>query len=155
MLFAIARLLSVSLPLRAAVANLLLFIFWIEFYWKQKEHGENKSFIVDIYEWIRTTIKRTAKEAPAYFKNHKLNCHATFEMATTIAKKTRLENTTRISLLPNAIYISIKWVDERTQDSSFYYFCTQFQFNKVMFNSIVGRWWDKNAANVIDWQKRK
>lgn len=33
-------------------------------------------------------------------------------------KKPKLENTTRISLLPNAIYISIKWVDERTQDSS-------------------------------------
>lgn len=56
------------------------------------------------------TIKRTAKEAPAHFKNHKLNCHATIEMeATRSQKMAKLENTTRISLLPNAIYISIMW----------------------------------------------
>lgn len=69
--------------------------------------SENNSFIVDIY--VNDSTEQQKKRL--HFKNHKSNCHTNRsgqKKNEPASCNARFENTTRILLLPNAIYISIK-----------------------------------------------
>lgn len=82
------------------------YLFSVDSVWTISS-SENNSFIVDIY----VNDSKEQQKKRLHFKNHKSNCHTNRsgqKKSEPASCNVRIENTTRILLLPNAIYISIK-----------------------------------------------